>query len=289
MTTFTGWLIYDQEDAKRNKTYINWFIDEAHKQSIHLVIKLRESVSIGIKDNEPIIHYSGQRQAPPDFAIVRTMEPFLNYHFEQMGVQTFNSSNISQVANHKSWTYIQIQKLDIPILETHFFPKAIQPIAPPLPYPFVLKEATGRGGKNVFYIQSKDEYDKHIQAVSEQDYIMQEANVQLGKDVRVFVIGKHIIAAVLRESTKDFKANFTLGGHARLYTLSPEQKTIVQKIIDHFDFGLIGIDFLINQEGQFVFNEIEDVVGSRTLSHLSDINLLEMYVTFIKNKLITEK
>lgn len=59
---------------------------------------------------------------------------------------------------------------------------------------------------------------------------------------------------------------------------------MIQKIIDHFDFGLVGIDFLIGHDGELIFNEIEDVVGSRTLSEISDINLLEKYVTFIKTK-----
>ena len=29
---------------------------------------------------------------------------------------------------------------------------------------------------------------------------------------------------------------------------------------------MVGIDFIFDEQGQFLFNEIEDVVGSRTLS-----------------------
>ena len=53
-------------------------------------------------------------------------------------------------------------------------------------------------------------------------------------------------------------------------------------MIESMDFGLVGIDFLFDSEGGLLFNEIEDVVGSRTLSQVSDINLLEKYVSFIK-------
>jgi len=120
-------------------------------------------------------------------------------------------------------------------------------------------------------------------------YFIQSADVMLGKDLRVFVIGKEIIAAVLRVNKNDFRANYKLGGDAILYTLSDKEKKMIQQIIDHFDFGLVGIDFLIGNNGELLFNEIEDVVGSRILSKVSDINLLEKYVTFIKNKISMKK
>lgn len=53
---------------------------------------------------------------------------------------------------------------------------------------------------------------------------MQPTAVQMGKDLRVFVVGKEIIGAVLRESTTDFRANFTLGGDARLYSLNDSEE-----------------------------------------------------------------
>ena len=55
------------------------------------------------------------------------------------------------------------------------------------------------------------------------------------------------------------------------------------KIVHAFDFGMVGIDFLIGQDGHLYFNEIEDIVGSRTLSHVSDLNILKEYVTYIKD------
>src|SRR5690625_6839454 len=88
----------------------------------------------------------------------------------------------------------------------------------------------------------------------------------MGKDLRVFVIGKQIIAAVLRVNNNDFRANFKLGGSAFLYHLTIDEVEMINKIINHFDFGLVGIDFLIDKEGNLLFNEIEDVVGSRILS-----------------------
>ena len=72
-----------------------------------------------------------------------------------------------------------------------------------------------------------------------------------------------IIASILRVSNSDFRSNYSLGGTAKIYNLSHEERSIVYKIIELFDFGLVGIDFYFM--GKMVFNEIEDVVGARML------------------------
>jgi gamma-F420-2:alpha-L-glutamate ligase len=159
------------------------------------------------------------------------------------------------------------------------------PSHPPLPFPFILKEATGRGGQEVFLIADEASWQNTVPKVKTNDLLIQSTvNIQLGKDVRVFIIGKQIIAAVLRENKCDFRANFKLGGSATLFDLTEEMRTLITTIVNHFDFGLVGIDFLLNKKGEFVFNEIEDVVGSRILSVTTNINLLEYYVAFIKAK-----
>ena len=64
---------------------------------------------------------------------------------------------------------------------------------------------------------------------------------------------------------------------------------MVQKIVDMFSFGLVGIDFLIDEKGAFVFNEIEDVVGARMLYQLTDINLVERYFKYILKQIEKEE
>lgn len=43
-----GWLIYDQENAKQNASYIEWFQDEAKKQGIELKLIIRENLAVGV-------------------------------------------------------------------------------------------------------------------------------------------------------------------------------------------------------------------------------------------------
>ena len=39
--------------------------------------------------------------------------------------------------------------------------------------------------------------------------------------------------------------------------LSDEETALIEKIIDAFDFGMVGIDFIFDKAGRFLFNEIE--------------------------------
>ncbi len=88
----------------------------------------------------------------------------------------------------------------------------------------------------------------------------------------MFVLGNEVIGAVLRESTSSFKANYTLGGTVRPYLLNESELELVGRISSSLKADFIGIDFLLNKQGELLFNEIEDVVGCRSLYSTSDVN-----------------
>lgn len=279
-----AWLVYNKEDAIKNNTYIDWFIEEARKQGITMELIIRNELMVGIKNNRVTVLKNGEETTLPDLAVVRTIDPIFSSHLEEMGVLVFNSSRVARICNHKSLTHREVQKLSIPMVDTYFYKSNTLPEKPPLNFPFVMKSAHGRGGLEVLFINSYDTWNRSKKILSSGDIVIQTANVQRGKDLRVFIVGKEIVACVLRESTKDFRANFTLGGTASLYPLNSEEIRMIKKICNHFDFDMVGVDFLIDKEGNLLFNEIEDVVGSRTLSKLTDINLLEKYTTHIYKK-----
>ena len=122
-----------------------------------------------------------------------------------------------------------------------------------------------------------------LQGLGSSDLVVQPLVGYRHQDLRVYVIGKEIIAAVLRTAREGFKSNFSLGGEVKLYHLSDTEISIVNTIIKQFDFGLVGIDFIIGDYGELIFNEIEDVVGSRMLYQCSNINIVEKYLQYIYN------
>ena len=281
----TGWLIYSKSDAKENKSFINWCTAEASLQDINLKLVLHENIEIGVVSNQLSCQINGQSTDLPELAIVRTIDFLLSLQLEAMGVNIFNPSEVSMVCNNKALTHFMIRILNVPMLDTLFVKAENLTNQPPMSYPFVVKDAESHGGKDVYLIKNQVEWTKHLTLLSSKKLIVQSCDVQLGKDLRVFVVGKKIIGSVLRKSKTDFRANFKLGGSAVWYDLSSHEELMINKIISHFDFGMVGIDFLIDHNGNLLFNEIEDVVGSRILSEVSNKNIVREYMTYIKNRL----
>lgn len=283
-----GWLIYRKEDAIVNYSYIQWFKQEAEKQELCLKLVYDEQLTIQMETNGSSLKIEGHIVDKPDFVIIRKMGTLLQKQFEAMKITTFNNAETAEICNHKVLTYLEMQKIKISMMPTVFISTVTPPEKPPFNYPFILKSATGHGGTNVYWIDNEDKWKQILKTAITADYIAQSCkDIQTGKDVRVFVIGQQIIAAVLRTNDNDFRANFKLGGKASLFELTPTMEATIKKIINHFNFGMVGIDFLLHNNGNLVFNEIEDVVGSRILSATSNINLLEKYITHIKQTMET--
>ncbi|MBP5313113.1 MAG: hypothetical protein J6112_09815, partial [Clostridia bacterium] len=75
--------------------------------------------------------------------------------------------------------------------------------------------------------------------------------------------------------------NFSLGGKAEPYTLSPEEEETVYKIVRELKSpDLIGADFLVTEEG-LLFNEIEDVVGTRMLYAVYGIDAAKVFADYV--------
>ena len=284
-----GWLIYEAEHAKKNRAFIEWFLDEARELDIELDFILQTSISFGVRNNELAILLDGaQLMEAPDFVIMRNIDPLFNEQLECLGIPCFNSHLVSVICNDKAKTHQYLAGQGVPMLDT-FFITADELLTGnlPLPFPFVIKTRTGRGGGDVFMVEDSDQLQAVHAELSARSIILQPLAGSPGKDLRVYVLGSEIVGAVLRSNQTSFKANFTLGGQAEAYILNEWELTVVNKIIQQFDFGLVGIDFLFDENGCLLFNEIEDVVGCRTLCLTSDINIVKRYLEFILKKLAT--
>jgi len=288
MRHWTGWVVYNKEDAQRNQEYIQWMLDEAQALGMTLRHVPREEIYVGIRSGHPAIWLANGLASAPDFVIVRTIEPILNAQFEQLGIPTFNSAHVAHICNNKALTHQYLSQFSVPMLDTLFTnTKYLETPGEALyPFPFVLKTVAGRGGKEVALIKNDRQLGAFVHDYPSSDVVVQALGPVTGKDIRVFVVGKRIVAAVLRHSPKDFRANISLGGRPELYPMTEMQEALVRRIISHFDFGLVGIDFLLDSNGGLVFNEIEDVVGSRSLSRVApNVNIVRTYLEFIHNRL----
>ena len=102
------------------------------------------------------------------------------------------------------------------------------------------------------------------------------------------MLGGEVLAAAKRSSLSDFRSNFSLGGKAEIVHVPKEVKDVLGKVYSALGCDFVGVDF-IRHDGKWILNEIEDVVGTRMLYSLTDIDAAKIYVEYVINKLSNRK
>ena len=199
-----------------------------------------------------------------DAVINRSNDYHIAEYYEQRGIRVFNPASFTRLANDKQAAYDFMEAHGIEVMPTRYR----------IP-PFVKKPRDGHGGQGVEMCHRREDYDEA--------FVCQKPASDLGRDLRVWVLGGEIRAAMLRVSRTDFRSNFCLGGEALPYTLNPDETALIQRIISLVDGDYYGMDFVFN-DGKIVFNELEDAVGARMLYAKTDMDILKDYCEYIKEK-----
>ena len=268
-----GLLFYDEIGAKRNRWFIERLIDVAAECGCELRLVVTSDVDVALSFCEP----------RPNFAIVRTISPMLSHSLEALGIPTFNNARTAEIANDKWLTYLYAEELGVPVMHTEEITESAGKIHS-LVYPFVVKAVDGHGGSEVFLVNNTEECKQILAKNPNKRFIAQELSSEPGIDMRVYVLGGEVLKAVCRTSKTDFRSNFSLGGKAEGIALDEKEAKIVSLISTNLGADLIGIDF-IRHNGEWILNEIEDVVGTRMLYSLTDIDAAEVYVKHIISKI----
>lgn len=264
-----AWLIYEEEGATRNRDYIDMHIEKGKRFGMEF------RVIICDKEKLP--------STLPDFAIVRAMRPDITKKIEDIGVPVFNSYHVSSICNNKARTYEYLKENGIPVMPWVSAKSTDAPIEVPY-FPAVIKPCSGHGGENVSIIRNEEEYLASLRRIYPDEYVIQPIATGVGRDMRVYVVGNKICGAVQRTSKNDFRSNFSLGGEVEKAELTQDEKKLADAVISLFDFGMCGIDIMYHEEKP-VINEIEDVVGSRMLYKTHDIDILDIYLSYIKERM----
>lgn len=265
-----GFVLYNQEDLIVNQSFAQWLSEEAKTLGIELLILTRESLSIQF--GQSLQYYNnGQILQQPCFIINRSRDYHLSLMLETYGVRLFNNAAIAQLGNRKELAYAYAQNCGIPVLPFYL---NHQKTAFSYDVPHIIKTPEGHGGNQVFL---KKEYNPSLLnsgslASVKEDWIITQSFCEgLKGDLRVYILNNQIYASVIRYTPAGtYLSNYTKGAEIDHYDII---KTPVEGYIETLLKGVYvdycGIDFLVDYQGNYYFNEIEDAVGSRMLTHLA--------------------
>lgn len=263
------YLIYQKEDIDYNRAYIDMYFRSCAKRNVHLDL-ITPDAFLDVPENSV-------KGFGADAVINRSRDVNVAYACEKLGIPVFNNSQVCMLGNDKLAAVNYAKAKGVRVMPTFENAEGIE-------FPFVMKSRAGHGGKEVFLINNED--DLAAVHTDNNSWIYQKVASDTGKDLRVYITGNIITAAMLRISENDFRSNFSLGGTASVYTLSAKETEMVKRLTEGLDIGHCGIDFIFDK-GEPVFNEIEDVVGSRMLYKYTDIDVVEAYVDYIDKLLLS--
>ena len=262
------WIIYDRARYDVNRWFASRLAEAFRKREFHTSLFVADTP--GDLPEGPF----------PEIVLNRTGSAEIAGRLEEAGCRVWNNAKIARIGNDKWEAYCRLEEAGIGSLPSYLATAENLYTLPDI-FPAVLKSRDGHGGTEVFLVQDRDGLIEAFRRIGKPTAVFQRAAADRGKDLRVYVLGKKIVAGILRRSETDFRSNFCLGGAAEIVDpIPPDITEQVGRITELYNFGLAGIDFIFDR-GKSVFNEIEDVVGTRTLYAKTDLDIAELYVGFI--------
>ena len=207
--------------------------------------------------------------------------------FEMTGVLALNDSNAITCSRDKlrCLQLLSTQGIDLPI--TGFahspddIPNLIQMVGGA---PLVIKLLEGTQGLGVVLCETQKAAESVLQAFMKlkhhmmvQEYIKESA----GADIRCFVIGGKVIAAMKRQAPPgEFRSNLHCGGIAEPVKITPTERAIAIKAAKTLGLHVAGVDILRSNRGPLIMevNSSPGLEGIETVSKKDIASLIIQYL-----------
>ncbi len=236
----------------------------------------------------------GSFEGLPPLALFWDKDVRLANLLETKGMRLFNQAEAVRICDDKTLTYTALQGLDIPMPETLLCPMTfpgvgyssfdfIRDAADRLGLPFIVKEGCGSFGQQVYLVSKTEEAQELLCAAAGKPMLFQRfIKESAGRDVRVYVVGGRIVAAMMRvNNSGDFRANIASGGQAQHYRLSREEERIALAVCRHLRLDFAGVDLLESKEGPLLC-EVNSNAHFRALEELSGCRPADEIITLMK-------
>ena len=212
-----------------------------------------------------VVHYGGRELKGIDAVIPRIGASVTFYgtavlrQFEMMGVYTPSRSDAVLRARDKlrSLQILASHGIDLPVTVFGDNPDDTSDLLSMLgPAPHVIKLNEGAQGSGVVLAEKAAASQSVIEAFRGlyANFLVQEFIAEAkGCDLRCFVVGGKVVAAMQREaSAGDFRANLHRGGSAVAVKLSAAEKLIAVHAAEALGLGVAGVDLLRSDRGPLV-------------------------------------
>lgn len=284
-----GWLVVNGfvNSEKFNQLY-HYLSRAAKKHGITLDVKTSESFTIPVGDKIC-------KDARPDFVLFWDKDIHLARRLENEGLRLFNSATSIEICDNKILTAEALTgKVATP--KTVISPKTFEGVGynslkfvekalQVLGLPFVIKEAYGSFGAQVYLAKTLDKAKNIVTSLGHKDFIMQEfISESSGRDVRVNVVGGRVVSAMERFNENDFRSNISNGGSMRKTKLSAEMEKAAIRAAEVIGLDFAGVDVLFGKDGP-VICEVNSNPHFKSSLECTGVDMSEKIMDYIREQI----
>lgn len=251
---------------------------------------------MNISPKNPSINYQGQEASYFDAIIPRIGAKRTFYgaaivrQFETMGVYSINSSLAITRSRDKlrAQQLLAMKGVEMPI--TGFAPSAdhihdlIQVVGGT---PLIIKLLEGTQGVGVVMAETPKAAESVVQTLAglNANIIIQEfIKESKGEDIRCFVVGEKVVAAMKRQAEPgEFRANIHRGGAAKSISITSEEREIAIKAAKIMGLKMAGVDMLRSNRGPLVL-EVNSSPGLEGIEAATGKDIASMIIRYIEKK-----
>lgn len=249
---------------------------------------------MNIASHKPQIHYRGQAMDGFDAVIPRIGASVTFYgcavlrQFEMMGVYPLNESVAISRSRDKLRALQLLSRKGIGLPVTGFahspddIPDLIQMVGGA---PLVIKVLEGTQGMGVVLAETHKAAESVIEAFLglKQDIMVQEYIQEAGgADIRCFVVGDKVIAAMKRQAKAgEFRSNLHRGGSASLVKITPEERMTAVRAARVMGLNVAGVDILRSNHGPLVM-EVNSSPGLEGIETTTGKDVAGMIIQYLE-------
>jgi ribosomal protein S6--L-glutamate ligase len=268
---------------------------EAEGHEMHVIDPME--CYMDITSNCPSVHHDGKKLEGVTAVIPRIAPKITPYgtavlrQFEVSGSFVLNSSlAIVQSRDKLRLHQIMAQKgLGMPntayASSTESTKELINLVGGP---PLVIKLSESTQGKGVVLTETFKAAESVINAFRglNANFLIQEfIKESRGEDIRCFVIGDKVVAAILRQAGEgEFRSNLHLGGTAHKIKITPEERVAAVKASKISGLKLSGVDIIRSNYGPLIL-EVNSSPGLEGIENCTGINIASKIIQFIYKSL----
>jgi len=243
----------------------------------------------------PKVHYRGGQPLPLFDAVIPRIGASNTFygtavlrHMETMGIYTLNESISISRSRDKFRSLQLLARKGIPMPLTSFAqsPDDTEDLVRMVGgAPLVIKLLEGTQGRGVVLADSHKSAVSIINAFKETgvNILVQEfIEESHGTDIRCFVIGDKVVAAIKRQAKEgEFRANVHQGGSASKVKLTSQERAIAITAAKTMGLKVAGVDILRSNHGPLVL-EINSSPGLEAIEKTTQLNIAGKIIQYLE-------